>query len=701
MKNILITTLGTSWSIIPELIGFTNPGNYNLYRNHPDIDKINRQQKEHDIRPVDEVWVATTNGRQVKDNLEPLKRWQEKTTRLPVIRLFSYSDLKELNTVDEIRPMADLIYRVVLHARDKAGEGKVYISIAGGRKNMSANIQNAAYIFGCDTILHVLADEGSKIHSDFNTIDGFTTIPGDKVKCFYPVVINGKTDASPFLFVEPEIVSSNFPLKETLRQKNQTDLFEEISQRQQQSANSLLNIYKKRSQTGLQTNYTVFHLLKPGIVNRLQTEKIGVNSIQKEEEIKWLRKIPKAELHCHFGGILSPSEMIEVAFELKKEVEDKRKSHPGFNQYLLDIEKTLDKKNTDFLSGYAPKIFRNKWREKGIEEPLAIAGLLQAFEHKAELLKEYIYGCVKNFKGIGIEQFEQLGDLQGSSLLQSEKTIRKTCRILKRQCQNENIRYIEVRCSPENYTRSGLTGKKVVEILTEELQDKHTVFKLIFIASRHTDNKFIKKHIDLALGMRQQNKLFKKMFVGFDLAGVEKSQQPAELRNDFMDILEQSIPTTIHAGEDMPAGNIWEAIYHLSAERIGHGLTLNENPGLKQRIKERKIAIELCPSSNDQIVGYLDYCNPDNKKPEKLYPLKQYLKEGLKVTINTDDPGISLSNLTCEYYKAACMTEGGLSKWELLQINRNGFKYGFLSLEEKKKLLSEVEEELFKLVTNE
>jgi adenosine deaminase len=88
-------------------------------------------------------------------------------------------------------------------------------------------------------------------------------------------------------------------------------------------------------------------------------------------------------------------------------------------------------------------------------------------------------------------------------------------------------------------------------------------------------------------------------------------------------------------------------------------------------------------------------------KEEKKYPLKQYLKDGLKITINTDDPGMSLTNLTNEYYKAACLTENGLTKWEILQINRNGFKYGFLPLEEKKKLLMDVEQELFNILNNE
>jgi len=237
-----------------------------------------------------------------------------------------------------------------------------------------------------------------------------------------------------------------------------------------------------------------------------------------------------------------------------------------------------------------------------------------------------------------------------------------------------------------------------VSIMMDELKSDITIFKFIFIASRHGDKKPILAHIDLALSMLEQNENFREMFVGFDLAGAEDANSPKELRETFMAILEKSIPTTIHAGEDMTVKNIWEAIYHLSAERIGHGLTLNDNSSLKNRIRERKIAIELCPSSNDQIIGYHDFLNPFKDFENKEYPLKNYLDSGLKITINTDDPGMSLTNLTNEYYKAASMTKGGLSKWEILQINRNGFKYGFLPLKEKKKLLMEVETELFEFI---
>ncbi len=701
MKNILVTSLGTSWAIIPELIGFTNPVTYDFYKNHPQNQKISGQRSKYGIEPINELWVVTTNGEKVGDSIEELKLWLKKINNLPEIKLYSYTGLKELNTVEEIPLMRDLVYRTVLHARTVAGQGKLFLSLAGGRKNMSADMQDAAYLFGCDALLHLMDNRTPAQNNWFRNDNSFDEIPDSKVRIFYPVILQDKIRISPLLFAGQKITADNYPLKNELEQDGDISLYQEITRRRRESANSLLNIYKEATKEA-QTNYKVFQLLSPEIVEKLHSEKIALDKMNKKQDLKWLRKLPKADLHCHFGGILSPAEMIEVAAENKTEVENALTENHDFKKWFVEIKNKIDAGKIDELLPFDPKKkIREYWNENGIKEPLAISAFLWLFEGKENLLKQYIYNNTGRFKGIGIEHYEKLGDLQGSSLMQNEKSIRKACRILKKNCREHNIQYLELRCSPVNYTRGELSSKKVVQILTDELKDiDHTLFKLIFIASRHGDGTLIKKHIDLALKLRKEDLAFSGMFVGFDLAGAESAKSPGEMRKLFLEILEESIPTTIHAGEDMDVKNIWEAVYHLSAERIGHGLTLNNDDKLKERIKERKIAIELCPSSNDQIIGYKDYCQKENHN-DKEYPLKKYLREGLKITINTDDPGMSLTNLTNEYYKAACLVRGGLSKWEILQINRNGFKYAFMSLEDKKKILLEVESEIFKLLNNE
>ncbi|MBW1936917.1 MAG: hypothetical protein JRI84_15470 [Deltaproteobacteria bacterium] len=62
MPNILVTTFGATWQIVPEVLGLTNPGLVDLYANHPDIESIRRSRRDAGIGPADEVWLITTRG---------------------------------------------------------------------------------------------------------------------------------------------------------------------------------------------------------------------------------------------------------------------------------------------------------------------------------------------------------------------------------------------------------------------------------------------------------------------------------------------------------------------------------------------------------------------------------------------------------------------------------------------------------------
>ncbi|HID38343.1 MAG TPA: hypothetical protein EYP36_02370 [Calditrichaeota bacterium] len=197
--------------------------------------------------------------------------------------------------------------------------------------------------------------------------------------------------------------------------------------------------------------------------------------------------------------------------------------------------------------------------------------------------------------------------------------------------------------------------------------------------------------MELAQELFSKDSSFREWIVGFDLAGAEYVRSPAQLREAFLPLMEESMNISIHAGETENVKNIWEAVYYLNADRIGHGLTLNDDAKLKSRFLNRKITIEMCPSSNDQIIGY-----GRGKKP---YPLRDYLEYGLRVTINTDNPGISRTSLSEEYYKAAAITEGGLSRWEVLQLVRNGFRGAFLPFEDRQKKLLESEKKIIDLLS--
>ena len=70
--NLLITTLGTSWQIVPELLGITNPAQFGFFEGSAETQEL---RKTCGIEPVDECWIVTTEGQRDR---ELLCRWAER-----------------------------------------------------------------------------------------------------------------------------------------------------------------------------------------------------------------------------------------------------------------------------------------------------------------------------------------------------------------------------------------------------------------------------------------------------------------------------------------------------------------------------------------------------------------------------------------------------------------------------------------------
>ncbi|MCP4670048.1 MAG: hypothetical protein GY857_01970, partial [Desulfobacula sp.] len=263
-----------------------------------------------------------------------------------------------------------------------------------------------------------------------------------------------------------------------------------------------------------------------------------------------------------------------------------------------------------------------------------------------------------------------------------------------------NVEYLEVRCSPVKYAGKDMNKTEVCKIIKNSFagfQDKLTV-SLIFTVSRHGEMDQVEEHVVLAGDILKQNSENTNVpLKGFDLAGDEKSCKAAKMQQYFEPVMKECMHFTIHAGEDNPADSIWEAVYYLGAERIGHGLTLKDNPALMEKILDRNIALEMCPTSNFQIVGFKDNYYPSTGHLP-VYPLKTYLDKGISVTVNSDNPGISDTDFTLELHKACRLTPEGLSLWEILSIIRNSFKASFASRDIKHDLLKKAEEKIIDLL---
>lgn len=698
--NVLVATLGGSWQVIPEIYGFTNPDDLPLYRNASSAHELERMRREHGIVPVDEIWIATTAG-----TVEPwrcLREWQAAMGK-PVLQRWYLDGVEDLVQMEQIHAMADLIYRLVLHARERTAStgGRLYLCLAGGRKTMSTDLQQAAHVFGCDAALHVVdrfeEEALKKAFQHLSPKDLAQSLPPRLANAICPVVVSDQQPGSDALQAQDPIIEGlRFALPEEGSVTPRTDLYEAVRERIRQADSLLANYRLQLWAVEPASNFRGLYILPPRIIEKLQKDTIGKDPSRKEADLAWLRNLPKADLHCHLGGILSPEEMIQAAKSLEERVEAFSEHHAHFREWREKLARAVRERSLEKITQLIPEGDVKKLRGYLVEEPYTVGAFLLAFTEAPELLDEFIFGDLRDphrYQGIGIERYERLGDLQGSGLLQCEPVLRATLGMLWERCLQENILYLELRCSPENYTKGNLSAERVVEILLEEMQQAEAAgchARLIFIASRHGAMETVHRHIRLAQDLLERSEPFRRRFVGFDLAGSEHRRPPAEMRKAFRPLHERAIRITVHAGEGEDPKNIWEAVYELSADRIGHGLTLDKAPvELRNRFRDLRIALEMCPSSNDQIVGFRDCLSAAG--PGRHYPLKAFLNAGLRVTVNTDNPGISRTNLSSEYLKAAAMTPEGLSRWDILHLIRNGFLSAFCEHAQRQRLLMEAE----------
>ena len=164
--------------------------------------------------------------------------------------------------------------------------------------------------------------------------------------------------------------------------------------------------------------------------------------------------------------------------------------------------------------------------------------------------------------------------------------------------------------------------------------------------------------------------------VGIDLAGDEIENPPEQFRDFFALVKSDGLyRSTIHAGEVTPSAQIWEAIRNLHADRIGHGTSAIEDQPLQEHLRTRGIALELCITSNYQTGSWED---------ERNHPIGRLYRNGVPVTLNSDDPFIQNTDLTDDYIKAVEYFDFGLR--DLIQLNLNAIAASFLPEDERDRL---------------
>ena len=260
--------------------------------------------------------------------------------------------------------------------------------------------------------------------------------------------------------------------------------------------------------------------------------------------------------------------------------------------------------------------------------------------------------------------------------LQTKEGLEQAAYELVMDAAKDGVAYIEVRFAPMLSTDKGLNCAEVIESVVRGLKkgerESGTYAFAIVCAMRHHS---LEQNLEM---LRAAKPFVGKGVCALDLAGDESAFPTILFRELFVQAKEWGIPFTIHSGECGSVDNIREAIA-LGAKRLGHGIALEKSLELRQLCQEKGIGIEMCPTSNLQTKAV------DNLQS---YPLKQFLEEGLLVSVHTDNR--TVSGTTMEQEEKLVKERLQISDEMWLQCTKNAIQTAFASDEIKERLMEEL-----------
>jgi adenosine deaminase len=352
-------------------------------------------------------------------------------------------------------------------------------------------------------------------------------------------------------------------------------------------------------------------------------------SLDKTPKSDQIKRVPKALLHDHLDGGLRPETIIEIAQQI------------GYKKLPTNDPKQL-----------------GDWFEESCNSH-SLVRYLETFSHTI-------------------------------AVMQSKEAIIRVSRECAIDLARDGVVYAEVRGAPELFTEQGLTLDQVVEATLEG-------YKQGMAEAAREGNKI--RVESLLCGMRQNDrsqeaaaavvKYRNKGVVGFDIAGPEDGFPPTNQLETFEYLRKENAHFTIHAGEAYGLPSIWEAIQICGAERLGHGVRIiddidfsGDKPKLgplASYVRDRRIPLELCPTSNLQTGAAKTYSD---------HPIGMLAKLRFRVTLNTDNRLMSRTSMSNEM--SECVKSFGWKFADLQRVTVNALKSSFIPFEERLEIIEKV-----------
>ncbi len=274
------------------------------------------------------------------------------------------------------------------------------------------------------------------------------------------------------------------------------------------------------------------------------------------------------------------------------------------------------------------------------------------------------------------------------AVMQTAENLRRVAQECVEDLAADGVVYAEVRYAPEQHLTQGLALTDVVDAVRDgfaagEEQARNDgrpiVVRQLLTAMRHQARS--REIAELTVQYRDQG------VVGFDIAGAEAGYPPTRHLDAFEYLQRENAHFTIHAGEAFGLPSIWQAIQWCGADRLGHGVRIIDditvsNDGsprlglLASYIRDKRIPLEMCPSSNIQTGAAPSIAE---------HPIGLLTKLRFRVTVNTDNRLMSGTSMTGEMHKLVEAFGYGLE--DLRWFTINAMKSSFLPFDQRLEII--------------
>ncbi|PTH48414.1 adenosine deaminase [Staphylococcus arlettae] len=262
-------------------------------------------------------------------------------------------------------------------------------------------------------------------------------------------------------------------------------------------------------------------------------------------------------------------------------------------------------------------------------------------------------------------------------VLQTKDSLRRSVIDVAEQATQDNVKYIELRFAPLFHMEQGLAVEEVIAAVIlgaeQAMAQLDIKINLLICAMRQHDIATNSELFDRVIALNSD------LVCGIDFAGPEAAFPPEDIAPAIQYGLDQGLNLTLHAGECGCMHNVVESI-KLGAQRIGHGVAINNNDELLNMVKTHDVLLEICPQSNMQTKAIESF---------KELNLPQLIEQQVPFIINTDNRTVTQTTLNDEY--VILYEHEQLTLEQMKMINKQAVNYAFLTDADKDVLQARLE----------